>query len=135
MQTQPLTLNIPGPLFQKLKENAERSRRSVEEETLDVLAASLPGDEVPADLAAALSSLDVMDDAALRAAAAGRLPPEASAELEALNAGQRRGGLSAAETARLSELVRQYERHMLVRAQAAVLLKRRGQSPGAPAAP
>ncbi len=43
MQTQSLTLNLPDPIYWNLKHRAERSRRSVEEETIDVLTTAVPG--------------------------------------------------------------------------------------------
>ena len=55
-----------------------------------------------------------------------RLPSEVSRELETLHHKQQRKGLTDAEAQTLAALIRQYERLMLVRAQAAVLLKQRG---------
>jgi hypothetical protein len=49
-----------------------------------------------------------------------------AAELEALHLKRQREGLTESETETLARLVRQYERAMLVRAQAAALLKQRG---------
>lgn len=94
----------------------------MEEESLQLLSASVPS----ADLPAALASLQAMDESMLWNAARARLPDELSNELAALNARQQREGLTPAEAERLAELVRQYEWQMLMRAQAAVLLKRRG---------
>jgi hypothetical protein len=51
---------------------------------------------------------------------------KAAAELEALHLKRQREGLTDVETQTLARLVRQYERAMLVRAQAAALLKQRG---------
>ncbi len=113
-----LTLNVPDVLYTSLKRRAERTNRSVEAELLDVLAGAVPvADELPADLAAAVSPLAVLDDAALERAARARLPEEAAALLEAL---------TDAEAATLAGLVRQYERGLLVRAQAVLLLSQRG---------
>jgi hypothetical protein len=128
MSTQRLTLDVPEPLYQQLRQRAEQTRRSVEEETLDVLAGSLPNGALPADLAEVAAALDAMDDATLRATAQARFPAESSAELEELNTKQRRQSLSADEARRLADLVRLYERHMVIRARAAVVLKRRGNN-------
>ena len=68
MQT--LTLNVPGPLYDRLKHRAQRSNRTVEDETIDLLAALVPvADELPADLAEAISPLSVLDDGSLWRAA------------------------------------------------------------------
>src|SRR5207249_3898785 len=61
MTIQTLTLNIPEPLYQRLKERAQRSNRPVEEETLDVLASVVPAtDQLPAEFADAISQLTLL---------------------------------------------------------------------------
>ena len=84
-------------------------------------------DDLPADLSEAISPLSLLDDAALWRAARSRLASETAAQLEALHLKRQRDGLTATEEQILAGLVRQYERVMLVRAQAAALLKQRGQ--------
>jgi plasmid stability protein len=127
MTTQSLTLNVPESLFTCLKQRAERSQRSVEAETLAVLATAVPlAEELPAELAEALEPLALLDDAALWEAARQRLAPQMAAELDALHLKQQREGLTEAERQTLAALVRHYERAMLVRAQAAALLRQRG---------
>jgi hypothetical protein len=49
-----------------------------------------------------------------------------STELQSLHLKRQREGLSVTESAKLANLIGQYEQHMLVRAQAAALLKARG---------
>jgi hypothetical protein len=120
-------LNIPGPLYHQLKDRAERSNRTVEAEAVDLLAAVVPvADDLPPDLSEALSPLSVLDDEALWRAARSRLAPEAVAQMEELHRKRQREGLDEAEARMLAGLVRQYERAMLVRAQAAALLRQRG---------
>jgi plasmid stability protein len=127
MPGQTLTLNIPEPLYHRLKHRAERSNRTVEDETVDILATVVPvADELPADLTDAISPLAFLDDAALWRAARSHLLPEESAQLEELHHRREREGLNETETQTLATLVRQYERAMLVRSQAAALLHQRG---------
>ena len=127
MSTETLTLKVPGPLYHHLKEHAERAHRSVEEETLEVLATALPlEDALPPDLSEAVESLELLDDSALWEAARSRLAHASAVRLEALHHKRQREGLTDAETEELAGLVRQYERHMLIRAQAAALLRQRG---------
>lgn len=127
MSVQPVTLNLPSALYTQIKRRAERSRRSVEAELLELVATAVPvGDELPADLSEAISPLNLLDDEALWRAARSRLAPEAAAEMERLHLRRQHEGLSEAEAQTLAGLVRQYERAMLVRAQAAALLKQRG---------
>src|SRR5438874_729639 len=127
MTVQRLTLDVPKPLYYRLKERAEQAHRTVEDETLDVLATAVPlADELPADLAEAVSPLALLDDQALWRAARTTLAAEAAARLEELHLKRQCEGLTEAENQTLALLVRQYERAMLVRAQAAALLHQRG---------
>src|SRR5438552_3533235 len=108
MSVQSMSLNVPEAIFTRLRLRAERANRTVEAEVLDVLATAVPVvDELPADLAAALSSLTLLDEAALWQTARSRLPAEAAAALEGLNRRQQKEGLSAAEAATQAELVGQ----------------------------
>ena len=127
MTVQVVTLHVPSPLYEQLKRRAAQAQRTVETEILDVVATAVPvGDDLPADLSEAISPLALLDDAALWHAARGHLSAEAVAQLEDLHLKSQREGLDNAETETLRGLVRLYERTMLVRAQAAALLKARG---------
>ncbi len=127
MTTQTVTLNLPEPLYQRLRERAMEMRRSVEDEALETLVAAVPvATDLPLDLAEAISPLAVLDDAALWQAARSRFPADAAQQLEDLHLKRQREGLTEDETQVVAALVRQYERSMLVRAQAAALLKQRG---------
>ncbi len=127
MAVQSITLNLPSALYNRLKRRSEQTRRTVEAELLEVVATAVPvGDELPPDLAEAISPLALLDDEALWRAARSHLPAEAASQMEEMHLKRQREGLSEAEQQTLSRLVRQYERAMLVRAQAAALLKQRG---------
>jgi hypothetical protein len=127
MTSQNVTLSIPEPLYQHLKQRADQARRSVEEETLEVLAGAVPASStLPEGLTEIVTMLQTLDDASLWQAARSRLPAEISRELEALHFKQQRAGLTASEQQELAALLRQYEQQMLIRGQAAALLKQRG---------
>jgi len=127
MAIQPVTLNLPRALYNRLKHRAEQANRTVEAELLEVVATAVPvADELPTDLAEAISPLALLDDEALWRAARNHLPAEVAAQLEELHLKRQREGLTEAETQTLAGLVRQYERVMLICAQAARLLKQRG---------
>jgi plasmid stability protein len=127
MTTQTLTLNLPEPLYQRLEERARQTHRSVEDTALEVLTTAVPvAEDLSPDLAEAISPLSVLDDTALWQAARSRFPTEAAQQLEALHRKRQREGLTEAEAQTVAALVRHYERSMLVRAQAASLLKQRG---------
>lgn len=127
MSAHAVTLHLPDILFKRFQQRAKWSRRSVETELLDAVAAAAPAeDELPAELLDAIETLGTLDDAELWHLARKAMPPQACENLEALNAKQRDAGLSRAENAARSRLLHEYERTMLIRAQAAKLLKGRG---------
>ncbi|MFT3764572.1 MAG: hypothetical protein QM820_03505 [Minicystis sp.] len=90
--------------------------------------ATLPDepDELPADMAEAISALHLLDDEELWRAARQSLAPEKAADIEALHWKRQREGLSAAEIESLAALMKGYTRIMLVRSRSAALLKQRG---------
>ncbi len=127
MNIQSITLNVPSVLYNHLKRRADQAHRSVEDELMEVVAAAVPvGDELPPDLNEAISPLSLLDDDGLWRAARSHFPAKAADQLEALHHKRQREGLTESEAQTLAGLVRQYERAMLVRAQAAALLKERG---------
>jgi plasmid stability protein len=137
MTAQSLTLSIPDPLYDQIKRRAAARARSIEEETLDLIAAAVPaGDALPEDLAAAVSTLALLDDRALEDAVRSHFAHDSAADLEMLHLKRQRGELSEPERARMHALIRQYERAMLVHAPAAPLLRERGRAfPGPGATP
>lgn len=127
MSTQSVTLRLPDPLYQRWKRRAEQTERPMEEELLDVVAAAVPADdELSPELTEALAALALLEDEELWRAARVRLPVQESEELEALHLKRQSEGLTPTEAERAAQLVRHYERSMLLRAQAAALLKQRG---------
>lgn len=127
MTTQTLTISIPEPIYERLRERAGATGRSVESEVLDLLATATSDDEgISVELREVLDSLALLDDEALWRAARMRLPDDISARLEALHLKRQRNGLIKAEEQETALHLRQYERTMLIRAHAAVLLKQRG---------
>jgi plasmid stability protein len=127
MTVQSLTLRIPEVLYEQLKLRADERDRSVEDETLDLLANAVPGTQtLSEDLSAAIAPLGLLDDEALTRAAQSHLPTDVAQALESLHLKRQRDGLTAADGETLSALVLQSERAMLVRAQAVQLLRERG---------
>jgi predicted transcriptional regulator len=120
-------LDVPDTLYERLRRMAEEAHRTVEAELLHVVAMAVPGaDELPPDLEDAVSQLAVLDDAELLAAARAAMPRDAAEELEQLHHKRQREGLTEAEEQAAATLTRQYERFMLVRAEATALLAQRG---------
>jgi hypothetical protein len=90
------------------------------------LEAPTSADALSPDLTLAIEHLSTLSDRELEWAARNHLPEESAARLEELHWKRDREGLNEAEARELSHLVALYERTMLVRAQAAMLLRQRG---------
>ncbi len=127
MNAHTVTLRLEGPLYDYFRQRAERKRRSLEAVLLEAVEAVGPmAQELPAALARAVAELPRLDDEALWRVARDHLPRTTSIELETLNLKQQRDGLDRSEEETLDRLTGSYERFLLLRAEAASLLKRRG---------
>lgn len=131
MSQQTLILSLPDDLYRRIKQHAEQSGRTLEEEVERALAEAIPADEqVTPELERMLASLALLDDDALWQAARNDLAREAAEEIRRLRARRERKGLSDAEKQRFSDLLYQYDKGILIRAEAAVQLKERGYDVG-----
>ena len=127
MSLQTVMLELPEPLYERLRNRAAQSQRSVEAEAREALASALQErDSLPADLEAAIAPLALLSDAELWQVGRTRLSQETVEQLEELNLKRKREGLTKAEDTTAAALIHQYERVMLIRAEAAALLKQRG---------
>ncbi len=121
-----VTVHIPLALYERLKQRADQAQRSVEDELLEAAGTAVADDVLPPDLTDTLASLTLLNDPALWDAAKSHLPIETAEQLSILNLKRQSVGLTEAEVLLLDQLLHQYEQMMLVRAQAALLLKQRG---------
>jgi hypothetical protein len=104
-----------------------QANRSLEAELIELLTTAMPDqDEARDQFGQELAGLQQFDDEALLGAARSHLSTAIARRLERLHRKRQREGLSETEAQALHELVRQYERAMLIRAHAAALLKKRG---------
>ena len=127
MTRQRVTLDLPELLYQKLRLRAAQSQRTIEDEFLEVLAIAVPvADDLPAALSAAMTPLATLNDAELWRAAQTQLPANVATRLEELHLKRQREGLTEQQEREAAALIRQYERAMRIRAQAAALLKQGG---------
>src|SRR5690242_15360878 len=107
----PLTVQLPSALYERLARRAAQTHRSVEDEVLDLVTSGVAtADETERDVAEISASLALLDDEALWQAARSRLTEEAATQLEELHFKRQREGLTYAEEATASTLVRHYER-------------------------
>ncbi|HEV8580883.1 MAG TPA: hypothetical protein VGX68_17595 [Thermoanaerobaculia bacterium] len=77
-------------------------------------------------MAKPIADLQLLNDEELWRAVQNPLAEDARAQLETLNFKQQREGLTPAEKEALEQLVHQYDQAVLLRAEAARLLKERG---------
>jgi plasmid stability protein len=125
--TQSVTIRLPDPICQQLKRRADRTHRPLEDELLEVVATAVPvADEIPKDLAGAISRHAAITDEDIWQVARYRLRADAAERLEVLGQKRQREALTEAEAQEAAILSRQQECVMLVRACTAALLKLRG---------
>ena len=127
MTAHAITLHLPETLYERFRQRAEWSHRSLETELLEAVASSASAEaELSPELIKAVEALEGLADEDLWHLARKTMTREASQKLEALHLKQRDEGLSQDEDAARAKLIQEYEQTMLIRAQAARLLKDRG---------
>lgn len=128
MITHAITVKLPDVLYERIVRRATGAKHSIEDELAAVVSEALSDAStvLPATLAERLGQLQVLGDEDLWRAAELRVPTEKAERLEVLADKQEAEGLSRAERQELDRLVNMGHQVMLVRAEAAVLLKRRG---------
>ena len=127
MPDRTMIITLPEPLYQHLLSRAEHAGRSLEDEVTELLSTSvIDSDQLDPELEDQLASMALLDDQSLWRAARNRLAADVTARLETLNLKAQDEGLTDAEAQESAALIRRYERGMLVRAEAAYLLKQRG---------
>ena len=129
MTLQPITVQLPTGLYNRLKRRAEQAHHSIEAEVLETVAATIPTDQdIPSDLMPAISQLANLNDAALWQATKTFFPKQKSARLEALHFQRQEKGLSPTEAQQAAELADELEKFMFLRAQVIALLIQRGHN-------
>ena len=127
MAVQNVTVRLPDKLYDQIKRRAQRRQRSVEEEVAAVVAEAMPTqDDLPAGIDDELEQLAFLTDEELWRAAQSRLAASENQRMQALILKRQRDNLSQREQSEAERLVQRSNRIMLVRAQAAVLLRDRG---------
>lgn len=127
MSLQTVTIRLPNMLYRKIERRARQMKRSIEDELVNVVKTALPSlDDLPSDIVDDMAQLTFLTDAELRRTATMTVRAEESERMEALLFKQQREGLTAAEQEEANQLLHRYDRTMLVRAQAMLLLTERG---------
>jgi hypothetical protein len=125
MSLHPVQINLPDPVFRRIKRRSEITRRSVAEEVVAVVTETFAA-EVPQDIVQELSQLDLFSDEELWAAANIVAPEDQTERMQVLLEKQGREGLSQPDEQEVARLSHFFNRVMLVRAKAAALLQERG---------
>jgi uncharacterized protein YnzC (UPF0291/DUF896 family) len=121
------TANLPETVYEQIRQAAEKAQRPVNEVLVEAVTAVAPVIGIaPGKMRTALAQMAYLNDAALWQAARATMATEQRERLEALHDKQQREGLTAEEQAEEQALLALYRETLLVRAQAAVLLKQRG---------
>jgi len=127
MTTQEVTLNLPEAVYNQIRRAAEKAHRPVADLLVEAVIAAAPAMEPSAGpIRAALAQLTYLNDAALWQAARATMFEPQRERLEALHVKQQREGLTTVEREEEQALLALYRETILVRAQAALLLKQRG---------
>ena len=127
MTTRTVSVQVPEPIFRKLKRAADVTCRPVEEVLAATLNAALPEPSgLPPELADELASMHLFSDDALWAATEPSLSPTEQRRLGQLNRIADQRSLTKAEKAEQERLLTAYHRSVLRRAQALAILAQRG---------
>lgn len=127
MSEQAVTLTIPEVVYNKIRQAAEKKDRPVADVMMEVISAAAPTIDMPINqLRASLTQMTYLNDAALWQASRTTIAESEQTRMELLHHKQQHSSLSNNERTELDDLEKLYRDTILVRAQAAVLLKQRG---------
>ncbi len=123
-----ITLQLTESLLQQIKRRAAQAGTDVDLEIAKALEEAFPADEesLTPELASIMEALSLMEDQTLWSVASAKIPESVTDHMETLYTKRLAQGLSASEEDDLSRLEKMFEKNILVRAQAAMLLKERG---------
>ena len=127
MTVYPITLNVPLAVYEQIQRAAQKAQRPIDELFVEAIVAAAPAlANASTNLKAPLAQMTYLNDAALWQAARSTLASEQRERMATLHEAQQRRLLSIEEQAEEQVLLKLYREVVLVRAQAAVLLKQRG---------
>src|SRR6476469_7140043 len=90
--TRNITLKLPEPIYNRYKEQAEHSQRTIEDELLEVVSEAAPEKGLPLELAKEVAALNLFSDKALWKVTRSRMPAKALTRLRQLNHKQQKDG-------------------------------------------
>ena len=127
MTMQTITVELPESLYRFAAQLAKATNRPVAEIVQESLNHTLPPlDDVPAEEAAELAGLSLLDDAALWQVACAELPVDQQMEMHKLLESQGAGTISAVDKEQLKSLMDLYGSALVRKSHVRLLLARRG---------
>ncbi len=128
MTIQAVTLNLPSPLYERLKKMADASQRALDEILITTIKAGMPPrlERVPERFRADLQALDCLSDDMLWQIARAEMDDDKVVLYEELLDENRREGLNDSERSTLSALREEADLLMLRKSYAYALLRWRG---------
>ncbi len=131
---QNVTIPLPEEIYEQLRRVAASQSRPVDDLLVEAVIAAAPAvGTATAALRSALAQMTYLNDAVLWQAARATMPTDQRVRLADLHAEQQRRPLTADEQTEEQGLLDLYRGTVLVRAQAAAILKRRGYDVSDPA--
>jgi hypothetical protein len=130
MLLEPVTLQVPEPIHRRLVNTARATNRSLEEVMLHALKVGSPPnwDDIPDEFKADLAALDKLDDETLWKIAKSQKTAEEMERYDRLLEQNQNKNMTEAEQVELIHLRTEADRFMLLKSQAAALLRWRGHS-------
>ena len=128
MLVETVTLQLPENIYRRLANNAQATKRPLEDVILHALTIGGPPtwEDVPAEFQAELAEMDRLDDEVLWKIVRSRKTEQEMADYDELLEKNKSGRLSNTEKLELAELRNQADLFTLRKAHAAVLLRWRG---------
>jgi len=126
---QSFPVHLPSQIYKRFQQIARRKHRSVDDEVVAALETALEYDTltgIPIDVMDELKQLSFLDDEHLWRVAQQRVSEEKTVRIQILAEKQKAEGLTDSEQQEVLLLLQFANRTMLLRAEAAVLLKSRG---------
>ncbi len=125
-----VSLQLPSKLYQKVQKRAANTNRSVEDEIIAVITNALDAHDdlanLPVNIAEQLKQLHFLDNDSLQQAAQKSVETEKAERMQELALKQQAEGLTELEIQEANNLKDYANLVMMVKAEAAVLLKERG---------
>ena len=125
--TTSITFELPPATYEQLRRTASRQNRPVAEVVKEIVLREIPDlPSLPADVEAELASFSQLSNDVLWLVARSTLTRQQQEDLAKLNDQAQRRPLTANEQSQRNELITAYDRALVRRAQAALVLKQRG---------